>query len=46
MKLSRSIAIIAGACLMLAAADARLGVQAQEQQIEVWTPLPVKPNPL
>ncbi len=45
MKLSRSIAIAVGACLVLATAGSQVAVQAQEPQIEVWTPLPVKPNP-
>jgi len=45
MKLSRSIAIAVGACLALATPSSRVAVHAQEQQIEVWTPLPVKPNP-
>ena len=45
MTLRRLIAVAAGACLVLATAGARVAVQAQESQIEVWTPLPVKPNP-
>ena len=45
MKLSRSIAIAVGACLVLATPGPQVAVHAQEQQIEVWTPLPVKPNP-
>src|SRR5437764_1071403 len=43
MKLSRSIAIAIGACLVLAVAGLAVAVQAQEpSQIDVWTPLPVK----
>ena len=46
MKLNRSIAVAVGACLVvLATPGSRLALHAQEQQIEVWTPLPVKPNP-
>ena len=46
MKLSRSFAIVAGACLMLAISGPAVDIQAQEpSQIDVWTPLPVKPNP-
>ena len=45
MKLSRSITVAVGACLVLATADPQVALQAQEPQIEVWTPMPVKPNP-
>ena len=46
MKLSRSIAIAVAAYLMLATPGGQATVQAQQPtQIEVWTPLPVKPNP-
>ena len=46
MKLSRSIAIAVGACLVLAMSGPPVAVQGQEpSQIDVWTPLPVKPNP-
>ena len=46
MKLNRSIAIAVGACLVLAVSGLQAAVQGQEPaQIEVWTPLPVKPNP-
>ena len=45
MKLTRTIASAVGACLVLAAPGFPVTVHAQEQQIEVWTPLPVKPNP-
>jgi quercetin dioxygenase-like cupin family protein len=46
MKLSRSIATAIGACLVLAMSKPPVAVQGQEpSQIEVWTPLPVKPNP-
>src|SRR5712671_1623740 len=46
MKLSRSIAIAAGACLVLATPGSQVAAQGQEpSQIEIWTPLPVKPNP-
>ena len=46
MKFNRSIAIAIGACLMLAMAGPQVVVRGQEPaQIDVWTPLPVKPNP-
>src|SRR5262249_60470994 len=46
MKLNRSIAIAVGACLVLAVSCLQPAVQGQQPaQIEVWTPLPVKPNP-
>lgn len=46
MKRSRSIAIAVGACLVLAMSDPWATVQGQEpSQVEVWTPLPAKPNP-
>src|SRR5215472_4244040 len=46
MKLNRSNAIAVGACLVLAVSGLQSAVQGQEPtQIEVWTPLPVKPNP-
>src|SRR5206468_3625710 len=39
-------AIAAGACLALAMSGPAVPVQGQEpSQIDVWTPLPVKPNP-
>ena len=45
MKLSRSISIFVGVGLVLAMSGPPVAVQGQEAQIEVWTPLPVKPNP-
>ena len=45
MMLSRLIAAAAVACLVLAPTGSAPAVRAQEQQIEVWTPMPVKPNP-
>src|SRR5262249_19150253 len=46
MKLNRLIAIAVGACLGLPVSGLHSVVQGQEPaQIEVWTPLPVKPNP-
>lgn len=46
MKLSRSIAIAVGAYLVLAMSVPPVAVQGQApSQIDVWTPLPVKPNP-
>src|SRR5262245_61698632 len=46
MKLNRSNAIAVGACLVLAVSGLQSAVQGQEPtQIEVWTPMPVKPNP-
>jgi len=46
MKLSRSIAIAAGACLVLGMSGPQVAVQGQApSQIDVWTPLPVKPTP-
>ena len=41
MKLSRSIAIAVGACLVLVTPGSQVAVQGQEpSQIDVWTPLP------
>src|SRR5262249_50097943 len=46
MKLNRLIAIAVGACVGLPVSGLHSVVQGQEPaQIEVWTPLPVKPNP-
>ena len=45
MKRNRLIAVAAGACLVLATTGGQVAVKGQEQQLEVWTPLPVKPNP-
>jgi mannose-6-phosphate isomerase-like protein (cupin superfamily) len=46
MKLSRSLAVVVGACLVLAPSGSRVAAQGQApSQIDVWTPLPVKPNP-
>ena len=46
MALSRSFAVGVGTCLVMALSGPAADMQAQEpSQIEVWTPLPAKPNP-
>ena len=45
MTFNRSIATAICAAVVLATPHGQRPVEAQEQQIEVWTPLPVKPNP-
>ena len=45
MKRNRLIAVAAGVRLVLATTGGQVAVKGQETQIDVWTPLPVKPNP-
>ncbi len=45
MTRSRSIAIALGGYLVLALSGPQPALLGQEQQIEVWTPMPVKPAP-
>jgi hypothetical protein len=44
MKLSQSLAIAVGVCLVFVMLGPQVAVQGQETQIDAWTPLPVKPK--